>query len=623
MAKQNRSITKKTKGRNTRAAAAAATAKSQETPAVTAKEKAKRKKPTTKAKMKATTAKILTANSHSATATTARSSPAATASTSADSTAAPAPAKTKTPTTETTTADERTLAEAIQNIQSPFLENALNLLLATYITTPATSSTAATASSAVVSTDSATQPQAKIQGTPTTAKAKMKAPPPPTAATAKITTANTYYAKNAIHCNAKSKEYYAKNREKIIPKRKKYYKKNQEETRKKKRAYYAKNCERLRAEKREYRAKNGKMLMIKKREYDAESRRRQQNTKAIVSTKQKEVEGMNNEVVIDWVEEDKEQVLLKFPFKNPIDSGAIDAAASNLTELSEGHYPTDRSEVRNRIEITVGDQDRLAPNRGVASYFNDTIINFWIAWITRKYSVGWKTSDNILVLEPLIFQFLRKDLNSDSDKCTLRVFRVNDIFEKKLVLFPIGQGSHWSLCVLVNPGKVLKGVKINKNGRFKLADGDRHLPFPCILYLDPLPDTHSSEKNSKFIRKWLNYHWAQRLNPTKNPFNKETYPLYKPTVPCQSNLTDCGVYVCRYIFAMYKLRSRKFSYGDAVADGEVCWQKLQNSTPFKFNKNDIIRIRKEIKTLIMNLHRLQTPRTTTSMRTRSQTAFKR
>ena len=155
--------------------------------------------------------------------------------------------------------DSPALAPAPAKILTPKISTTAKITTAktpSTAATPATSSPAAAAStsanSAVDSAESAAaqaQAPAKLQGTLT-----------------------TYYAKNAIHCNAKSKEYYAKNREKIIPKRKEYYKKNQEKLRKKKREYYAKNREKLREKKREYRAKNHEKLKIKKREYDAKNR---------------------------------------------------------------------------------------------------------------------------------------------------------------------------------------------------------------------------------------------------------------------------------------------------------------------------------------------------------------
>ena len=306
-------------------------------------------------------------------------------------------------------------------------------------------------------------------------------------------------------------------------------------------------------------------------------------------------------------------ILLKFPFVNPLESSAIDAAARSLTELGEGRYPRTRGEVRNLVQINVGDYHRLAPDRGDDSFFNDAIINFWISWITREFRVGRKTSQDILILETSVFQTLEI---LGSKKCTsLKVMKDNNIFQKRLVLFPIEQNGHWSLCVLVNPAHVLNGGKVDKSGRFKLAGIDRSLPFPCILYFDPIPNQHNAERNSQLIRTWLNDHWAFRLYPKKKPFTEATYPLYKPTVPTQLNQTDCGVFVCRYIFALYKLRDRIFSYADARVhpvpgrtdvqpDREVCWQQLQNSVPFQFDRTDMTRIRDEIKTLVINLHDL-------------------
>jgi Ulp1 family protease len=62
------------------------------------------------------------------------------------------------------------------------------------------------------------------------------------------------------------------------------------------------------------------------------------------------------------------------------------------------------------------------------------------------------------------------------------------------------------------------------------------------------------------------------------------------TVPYQDNGWDCGVFVCRYGFAMYQLRDKKFSYRE-VMEGKTPFSALiTNSTEFNFDMNDIDRI---------------------------------
>ena len=79
-------------------------------------------------------------------------------------------------------------------------------------------------------------------------------------------------------------------------------------------------------------------------------------------------------------------------------------------------------------------------------------------------------------------------------------------------------------------------------------------------------------------------------------------------VPRQNNGSDCGVFVCRYAFAMFQLRHRKFDYKDAGLENPTAAgpfsDLITNGEEFDFNVDDIQRIRSDFKTLIKNLHPL-------------------
>jgi Ulp1 family protease len=83
-------------------------------------------------------------------------------------------------------------------------------------------------------------------------------------------------------------------------------------------------------------------------------------------------------------------------------------------------------------------------------------------------------------------------------------------------------------------------------------------------------------------------------------------------VPLQNNTWDCGVFVCRYAYALYELRHREFTYGDAgmyCEEGGItrgsesrAFHDLVSGGPqFDFNMKDISRFREEFKTLIERL----------------------
>jgi hypothetical protein len=73
-------------------------------------------------------------------------------------------------------------------------------------------------------------------------------------------------------------------------------------------------------------------------------------------------------------------------------------------------------------------------------------------------------------------------------------------------------------------------------------------------------------------------------------------------VPRQYNGCDCGVFACRYTYGIYQLAcSKQITY--EISDGKF----ITDSNEFKFNGNDIDRIRMEMKTLIQRLTHVYTP----------------
>jgi hypothetical protein len=89
-------------------------------------------------------------------------------------------------------------------------------------------------------------------------------------------------------------------------------------------------------------------------------------------------------------------------------------------------------------------------------------------------------------------------------------------------------------------------------------------------------------------------------------------PLHFDEVPYQDNGCDCGMYVCRYAYGMYRLRSTPFTFEAAeVTTTERNWSpspsfcKLISKSPaFEFNATDVARMRKEMEKLIERLSNL-------------------
>jgi Ulp1 family protease len=106
-----------------------------------------------------------------------------------------------------------------------------------------------------------------------------------------------------------------------------------------------------------------------------------------------------------------------------------------------------------------------------------------------------------------------------------------DVFTKKFLIIPVHRRSHWSLCVVINPGAIL-----NNNNTLKEmneAPADEEL-YPCILFFDSLNslNLHPKQLVASNIRNWLNSEW-KRLGKTKSaehvdPFNENSLQIYAP-----------------------------------------------------------------------------------------------
>jgi len=98
-------------------------------------------------------------------------------------------------------------------------------------------------------------------------------------------------------------------------------------------------------------------------------------------------------------------------------------------------------------------------------------------------------------------------------------------------------------------------------------------------------------------------------------FDSSNFHFRDHTVPLQNNTWDCGVFVCRYAYAIYELRDRDFTYGDAGmhceetdiisgSSSRAFQELISDGAEFDFDMADIARFREEFKTLIIQLSRL-------------------
>jgi hypothetical protein len=80
--------------------------------------------------------------------------------------------------------------------------------------------------------------------------------------------------------------------------------------------------------------------------------------------------------------------------------------------------------------------------------------------------------------------------------------------------------------------------------------------------------------------------------------------LSQNLVPRQHNGFDCGLFVCRYILGIYKLREQTFTHEDVYKNKTPLLKKVTNSSTFIFNQKLVNDFRKQLGELFDNLDHL-------------------
>ncbi|GFH53921.1 hypothetical protein CTEN210_10397 [Chaetoceros tenuissimus] len=285
----------------------------------------------------------------------------------------------------------------------------------------------------------------------------------------------------------------------------------------------------------------------------------------------------------------------------------LDSVSSNLIEpngkLGQNHESmfTDLAITANvshgkknfhTIKIQGKDYDKLEQGK----YLNDTLIDFWINWLI--YRMG-NVSDQVHVFPSQFYTELEQKGVESVTSWTAN--RNIDIFEKKYVFVPVNKDIHWSLLVIVNPGKIVSDDK-------KEA-WDQHLEHPYVLFMDSLR-AHNKSKLQKTLYTWLNAE-AARLHKfdRKDPYTHLACPVEHAHVLRQDNGWDCGVFVCRYVFAMLHLFDTRIEcklqdWRNATFRKDIIKKYITETDAFNFGMDDITRLRDEMAILIQDLHRV-------------------
>ncbi len=99
-----------------------------------------------------------------------------------------------------------------------------------------------------------------------------------------------------------------------------------------------------------------------------------------------------------------------------------------------------------------------------------------------------------------------------------------DIFTKQVVVIPIVEELHWSLCIILNPGHVRNAMKTE--------DLSAQDVLGCILFFDSLK-SHKIHRVRDNIIRWLNSEW-DRMGKCEDrgrlmPFTSRSFPIFTPT----------------------------------------------------------------------------------------------
>jgi len=223
--------------------------------------------------------------------------------------------------------------------------------------------------------------------------------------------------------------------------------------------------------------------------------------------------------VVDEDAEKRKDVLLRYPFifGREIETATksfqrchfynswLDDAFDKMSDDEVIKLQQEASNVRKKkVEITQYDVKSLMPG----TFVNDNIVDFWMCWITRK-EIATESSVHIFTAH---FYVTLRDKGYDA-VATWTVNKGINIFKKKMILIPVNQDKHWSLCAIINAGYIdYGGVQL-------YADA---FQVPVLVHLDSL-NLHSMAEISNNIKTWLNAEYSREKNrPDSTIFNNIT-----------------------------------------------------------------------------------------------------
>lgn len=179
-----------------------------------------------------------------------------------------------------------------------------------------------------------------------------------------------------------------------------------------------------------------------------------------------------------------------------------------------------------------------------------------------------------------------------------------NIFKKCLLLIPWCSDKHWSLFVVVNPGR----ITISSSERQSL-----------LCHFDSL-NHHKTKKCSLMIRHWLNrmwnYHKSQNSDNSmmscarRHPFTIKSCPECKVTgtnehkLPQQRDIYNCGIYVIMYAHGVLGLMNKLQPVSNHAIGKKVIDNLVALSPHFRFHDIDCATSRSIIQALLIDIANL-------------------
>ncbi|XP_052895861.1 uncharacterized protein LOC128303049 [Anopheles moucheti] len=197
-------------------------------------------------------------------------------------------------------------------------------------------------------------------------------------------------------------------------------------------------------------------------------------------------------------------------------------------------------------------------------YLNDVVIDFYLNYLKLEM-LQEEERQSVHIFGTYFYDRLSTSDGNDPGlfaarkrhALAARWTRRENIFEKKFIVIPINEQSHWFLAIICFPGldypvtmrDETPAPSISAAVTQKQAAKNARQPIqqPCILIFDSLSVTSKSHVLAT-LRDYLTCEYQAKM-PDKRPkrFNEHNMPGHCVNVPQQNNYTDCGLYLLQYV----------------------------------------------------------------------------